>query len=176
MNRIFTLQQALLKTIDEHSHIDRTHAPSLDWEKIHMISCAKVGYLLGMSRGLDADLCACACAVHDFGRILSGSQENHGPYGAGPARTYLDQMNLFSQDELDMISLAVGNHSRKGEVGSPLEELVKDADLIDYASYGQTFKRQEQIDRYEKLMETGWPRQHRPNPQSTPDGKDQTRR
>jgi uncharacterized protein len=157
MNRIFALQQALLKTIDENSHVDRSNAPSLDWEKIHMISCAKVGYLLGKSRGMDPDLCACACAVHDFGRILSGSQENHGPEGALPVRSFLIKMGLFSEEEIDMIVLAVQNHSRKGEVGSPLEEMVKDADLIDYASYGQTFKRQEQIDRYNKLQETGWP-------------------
>jgi uncharacterized protein len=50
-----------------------------------------------------------------------------------------------------MISHAVANHSKKGVVGLPLEELVKDADLIDYASYGQVFKRQEQIERFEQL-------------------------
>ena len=157
MNRIFVLQQAMLKTIDENSHIDRSNAPSLDWEKIHMISCAKVGYLLGQSRGLDPELCACACAVHDFGRILSGTQENHGPEGALPVRSYLMNIDLFSAEEIDQIALAVKNHSRKGEVGTPLEELVKDADLIDYASYGQTFKRQEQIDRFNRLKSSGWP-------------------
>lgn len=163
MNRIFALQQALLRTIDENSHVDRSDAPSLDWEKIHMISCAKVGYLLGQSRGLDPDLCACACAVHDFGRILTGSQENHGPAGAVPVHAYLDKMGMFSSEELDIISLAVKNHSRKGEVGTPLEELVKDADLIDYASYGQTFKRQEQVDRFQRLKATGWPGKYNPS-------------
>ena len=122
-----------------------------------MISCAKVGYLLGQSRGLDPDLCACACAVHDFGRILSGKQENHGPAGALPVYAYLERMEMFSVEELDMIVLAVKNHSRKGEAGTPLEELVKDADLIDYASYGQTFQRQEQADRFQRLKATGWP-------------------
>ncbi len=157
MNRIFALQQALLKTIDENSHVDRTDAPSLDWERIHMISCAKVGYLLGQSRGMDPDLCACACAVHDFGRILSGRQDNHGPEGAAPVRAYLMKTEMFSTDEIELISLAVKNHSKKGEIGTPLEELVKDADLIDYDSYGQTFKRQEQTDRFNRLKRSGWP-------------------
>jgi uncharacterized protein len=151
MNRIFTLQQAILKTIDEHQHIDRTNAPSLDWERIHMISCAKVGYMLAVERELDPNLCACACAVHDFGRILTGSQENHGEAGELPAQYFLRETALFSEEEINMISRAVANHSKKGEVGTPLEELVKDADLIDYASYGQIFKRQEQIDRFERL-------------------------
>jgi len=151
MNRIFTLQQAVLKAIDEHKDVDRSKSPILDWERIHMISCSKVGYMLAMERGLDPDLSACACAVHDFGRVLTGSQENHGPAGALPVQGLLEKMGLFTESEITMISQAVANHSKKGEVGSPLEELVKDADLIDYASYGQTFKRQEQIERFNRL-------------------------
>jgi len=153
MNTVFLVQQALLKVIDDHSGVDRANAPSLDWERVHMISCAKVGYLLGKSRGIDPIAAACACAVHDFGRIISGSQENHGPAGEMPVREFLSQTKLFSENEIDDIASAVKNHSKKGEIGTPLEELVKDADLIDYASYGQTFKRQEQSDRFERLRE-----------------------
>jgi uncharacterized protein len=151
MNRIFTLQQAMLKAIDENQHIDRSDAPPLDWERIHMISCAKVGYMLAAERDLDPELAACACAVHDFGRIITGSQVNHGQVGFAPVQQFLRETNLFTEDEILMIARTVANHSKKGEVGTPLEELVKDADLIDYASYGQVFKRQEQIDRYERL-------------------------
>jgi len=154
MNRIFTLQQAMLKVIDEHQHIDRSTAPPLDWERVHMISCAKVGYLLAVKRGMDPVLSSCACAVHDFGRIITGSQENHGQAGYLPVQHFLRETGLFIEDEIVMISQSVANHSKKGEVGTPLEELVKDADLIDYASYGQSFKRQEQIDRFERLSKS----------------------
>ena len=44
------------------------------------------------------------------------------------------------------------NHSRKGETGSPLEEIVKDADLLDCSMYGYDFPRQEQRDRLERLL------------------------
>ena len=151
MNRIFTLQQAMLEVIEQNRNIDRTDSPSLDWERIHMISCAKVGYMMALDRGLDPEFCACACAVHDFGRIITGSQKNHSSAGALPVQDFLRKTNLFSQDEIRLIALAVLNHSKKGEVGSPLEELVKDADLVDYYSYGQTFKRQDQIDRFENI-------------------------
>jgi uncharacterized protein len=151
MNRIFILQQAMFELIEQNRNIDRTDSPSLDWERIHMISCAKVGYMMAFDRGLDPEFCACACAVHDFGRIITGSQKNHGPAGAVPVQDFLRKTNLFSKDEILMIALAVLNHSKKEEVGSPLEELVKDADLVDYYSYGQTFKRQDQIDRFEKI-------------------------
>ena len=154
MNRLFFLQQALLKVIEQNQHIDRTDAPSLDWERIHMVSCAKVGYLLAIKRELDPILSACACTVHDFGRILSGSQKNHGQDGEIPVKEFLRETKLFSEEEIAMIAIAVKNHSKKGEIGSPLEELVKDADLIDYYSYGQTFKRQEQTDRFVRMAET----------------------
>ena len=151
MNKIFILQQAILKQIEACKDVDRSDAPSLDWERIHMVSCAKVGFLLAAERGLDPVLSACACAVHDFGRILTGSQVNHGEAGALPVQQFLRDTDLFSEDEIQMIAKAVANHSKKGEIGTPLEELVKDADLIDYASYGQKFKRQEQTDRYNRL-------------------------
>jgi len=154
MNKIFQLQQLVLRVIDENENVDRSQAPPLDWERIHMISCAKVGYLLAHERGIDPILAACACAVHDFGRILTGSQQNHGPAGEEPVREFLAASMLFQPEEVELIAKSVKNHSKKGEIGTPLEELVKDADLIDYASYGQTFKRQEQIDRYERLTAT----------------------
>jgi uncharacterized protein len=100
MNRIFKLQQAILKMIDEHKDVDRSGSPTLDWERIHMISCAKVGYILAMERGLDPDLSACACAVHDIGRIITGSQENHGSAGAMPVQLLLREMDLFTEAEI----------------------------------------------------------------------------
>lgn len=153
MNTVYILQKTLLSVIENHRNVDRTNAPPLDWERVHMISCAKVGYLLALARDVDPIIAACACSVHDFGRILTGNQENHGPNGAILVREFLFDLNLFTQDEIDMIAMAVNNHSKKGEVGNPLEELVKDADLIDYASYGQVFKRQEQIDRFNRLAD-----------------------
>lgn len=59
---------------------------------------------------------------------------------------------LFTDEEIDQIAIAVKNHSRKGEVGSPLEEIVKDADVLDFYQYGYDVARKEQQDRLEALL------------------------
>lgn len=151
MNRLFKLQQALFGVIDQYKDIDRSKGASLDWERMHAVSCAKVGYLLAAQRGIDPVLGACACAVHDFGRILTGDQAGHGEAGYLPVRKFLLESGLFSEEESQAIAEAVQNHSRKSEIGTPLEELVKDADLIDYHSYGHAFKREEQAARFRGL-------------------------
>lgn len=59
---------------------------------------------------------------------------------------------LFTDEEIDQIAIAVKNHSRKEEVGSPLEEIVKDADVLDFYQYGYDVARKEQQDRLEALL------------------------
>lgn len=151
MNRLFKLQTALYGLIDQYKDIDRSKGASLDWERMHAVSCAKVGYLLAAQRGLDPVLGACACAVHDFGRILTGDQAGHGEAGYLPVRAFLLETGLFLEEEAEAIAQAVRDHSKKSEKGSPLDELVKDADLIDYYSYGYSFKREEQAARFRGL-------------------------
>lgn len=151
MNRLYELQRAIYNVIDEYGDVDRSRGSSLEWERMHAVSCAKVGYLLAGERGLDPILSACACAVHDFGRVLTGIQEGHAEAGAEPARRFLLETGLFDPTEVEAIVLSVRNHSRKSETGTPLEELVKDADLIDYHSYGYPFRREEQQRRFERI-------------------------
>jgi uncharacterized protein len=66
---------------------------------------------------------------------------------------FLKELGIFSDEEIDIISIAVKNHSNKAEVGGPIEEIVKDADVIDCYQYGLGFSREEQRIRYEKFLE-----------------------
>ena len=36
----------------------------------------------------------------------------------------------FTDEEIEIIAIAVKNHSKKSEIGSPIEEIVKDADVL----------------------------------------------
>jgi hypothetical protein len=44
------------------------------------------------------------------------------------------------------------NYSGKSEEETPLQEIVKDADILDFYQYGYEFQRQEQKDRLTKLI------------------------
>ncbi|WP_312562649.1 HD domain-containing protein [Anaerospora sp.] len=143
MNRLFEIQVKLLNKINTcEDNSSRDH--SLDWERIHLVSCAKVGELLALKRGENAELAAIACSIHDYGRILSGKQNNHAEEGYGPAKEFLAETGYFNEEETEMLSQAVRNHSSKEKVGTWLEEIVKDADVLDCYQYGMPLEREEQ--------------------------------
>ena len=151
MNRLLKLQSALLAEIEKYSYITERDYP-IEWEQVHISSCAKLGYLFAEERGVDPILTACACAVHDYGRIITGKQANHAEVGYEPVMEFLRNTGLFSEDEIIEIGLSVKNHSNKAEVGTLIEEIVKDADVLDFHQYGYEMPRPEQQARLNKLL------------------------
>lgn len=154
MNRLQKLQSALLKEIDKYEELIPERDQPGDWERIHISSCAKLGYLMAEKRGVDPILAACACACHDYGRIITGKQAGHAEAGFEPVKAFLRDTGLFAEEEIEQIAAAVKNHSSKAEVGTPLEEIVKDADVLDFHQYGYEMPRKEQQDRLERLLAT----------------------
>ena len=152
MKKILRLQSALLKEIDKYEKLIPERDHFIDWERVHISSCANIGYMLAEERGVDPILAACACACHDYGRIITGKQSGHAEAGYQPVQEFLRKTELFSDDEISQIAVAVKNHSKKAEVGTPLEEIVKDADVIDFYQYGYEMSRKEQQDRLETLL------------------------
>lgn len=152
MHKLLRLQSALLKEIDKYEKLVPERDHFIDWERVHISSCAKLGYLMAEERGVDPILAASACAIHDYGRIITGKQTNHAEAGYLPVQAFLKETNLFTEDEIRILSLAVKNHSNKSEVGSPIEEIVKDADVLDFYQYGYKMARPEQQARLEQLL------------------------
>ena len=152
MKKILRLQSALLKEIDKYEKLVPERDHFIDWERVHISSCAKIGYMMAEKRGVDPVLAACACACHDYGRIITGKQSGHAEAGYEPVQEFLKGTELFSEDEIQQIATAVKNHSKKSEIGTPLEEIVKDADVLDFYQYGYEMPRKEQQDRLEKLL------------------------
>ena len=156
MNKLMILQGMLLAEIEKYAKIHAENNIELDypmdWERIHVISCAKLGYLMAQKRGVDPILAAVACAVHDYGRIITGKQANHAEAGYEPVMEFLRRTELFTEEEVLEIGLSVKNHSNKSEVGTPLEEIVKDADVLDFHQYGYEMPRPEQQARLNRML------------------------
>ncbi len=152
MHKLLELQSALLKEIDKYEKIVTERDEPIDWERVHISSCAKLGYLMAEKRGVDPILAASACAIHDYGRIITGKQENHAEAGYVPVQEFLKKTELFTEEEIKILSIAVKNHSNKSEVGNPIEEIVKDADVLDFHQYGYKMNRAEQQARLDKLL------------------------
>lgn len=152
MSRLLDLQSALLREIDYWSERVPARDETADWERVHMASSARIAWLLALQRNVDPELAACACAVHDYGRIVTGKQAGHAQAGFIPVQSFLKSTALFTAREIQQIGYAVKNHSSKSEVGTPIEEIVKDADVVDCYQYGLPFQREEQKRRYEAFM------------------------
>ncbi len=156
MNKLMILQGMLLAEIEKYAKLHEENGVDLDypidWEKIHVISCAKLGYLMAEERGVDPILAASACAVHDYGRIITGKQANHAEIGYEPVMEFLRGTGLFTEEEVSEIGLSVKNHSNKSDIGTPLEEIVKDADVLDFHQYGYEMPRPEQQARLNRML------------------------
>lgn len=151
MNRLLKLQVDLLQIINEQEGKVPDRDETLDWERLHMASSARCAWLLALERGADPELAACAAAVHDYGRILTGRQKGHAEAGYEPVKVFLKETELFTEGEIEVIAMAVKNHSLKTETGTVIEEIVKDADVIDCYQYGYPFDRPEKKVRYEQI-------------------------
>ncbi len=153
MNRVFKIQEKILEKIAEFEDKNMERDITLSWEKIHLASCAAVGRILALKRGADPELSAIACSVHDYGRIITGKQQDHARAGYEPLKLFLKDSGYFSLEEVELLATAARNHSSKTEVGSPIEEIVKDADVFDCYQYGLSLEREEQRVRLKTMLE-----------------------
>jgi len=101
MKRLLRLQSHLLWEIEKHEKLVPERDKFIDWERVHMASCARLGYLMAQTRGVDPELASCACAVHDYGRIITGRQEGHAEAGYLPGIEFLRKTGLFAEAEIE---------------------------------------------------------------------------
>ena len=65
--------------------------------------CMAVSY----AAGIEPELCRCAAAVHDYGRILTGKQKDHAEAGYEPVKRFLKEVGTFHEEEIEIIAHAV---------------------------------------------------------------------
>ncbi len=153
MQRCYQVSRELLKFLNDQDSLDQERDVSLTWERIHSVGSARIASLLAARRGADVEVSHAAGALHDFGRFVTGKQANHAENGYGPAKEFLRKVGLFSEEEIEEIGQAVKNHSRKEVVGTPLEEIAKDADILDCYYLGLPPKKEAHRRRFASLQE-----------------------
>jgi hypothetical protein len=55
MKRLLRLQSKLLKEIDKYEKVVPERDKFIDWERVHMASSARLGYLMAEARGVDPE-------------------------------------------------------------------------------------------------------------------------
>lgn len=102
----------------------------MEEDAFHIMGTLHLATLLAERRGVDRELATAAMLLHDLGRVVTGRVEGHAQVGADLAREILSAGG-FAPEETEAICRAIETHTRKGETGTPLEEVVRDADVLE---------------------------------------------
>ena len=98
----------------------------------HLYGVSLAATILAKKRGLDPEIAAMSAMLHDLHAYKTGSYDDHAHKGAELAREILGKLKLTSEEETDAICSAIYHHDDKAAIDSPMDELLKDADVIDH--------------------------------------------
>ncbi len=119
---------------------------------VHLYGVSLAATLIAKRRGLDPELASMAAMLHDIYAYKSGSYDNHAHKGAEMARDILQKLNLTDEAETEIICSAIYHHDDKLVIDEPMDELLKDADVIHHCmnDLSKPIKEKEQ-ERFDKL-------------------------
>ena len=149
MSRIKDLQKYVHKVL---KGMDDNQKRAAAIAHLHGVSLAAV--IIAKKRGEDAELAAMAGLLHDLYAYKSGSYDDHAHKGADYARTILEELGITSAEETDVICSAIWHHDSKDVTDAPMDEVLKDADVMHHSLGDPTkeVKAHEQA-RYDRLCE-----------------------
>ena len=147
MSRIKELQKKVYGILEKIEDNDKRAKAAAH---LHGVSLAAV--MIAGKRGQNTEIAAMAGLLHDLYAYDSGSYEDHARLGAEYARKLLDEMAITADEETEVICTAIMNHDSKAEIHAPMDEVLKDADVIDHSltDPSKAVKEHEQ-ERFEKL-------------------------
>ncbi len=96
----------------------------------HLYGVSLAATMIAKKRGEDPELASMAAMLHDMHAYKTGSYEDHAHKGAELAREILTELELTSSEETDVICSAIYHHDDKLVVDAPMDEVLKDADVI----------------------------------------------
>ena len=118
----------------------------------HLYGVSLAATMIAKKRGQDPELAAMAAMLHDLHAYKTGSYDDHAHKGADLARKILGELKLTNEMETDMICSAIYHHDDKLVTYDPLDEALKDADVIDHClkDASKAVKEKEQV-RFDNL-------------------------
>ena len=148
MSRIKDLQKRVHKILKDNMDDNQKRAAAI--AHLHGVSLAAV--MIAKKRGDNLELAAMAGLLHDLYAYKSGSYDDHAHKGADYAGEVLKDLGITSKEETDIVCSAIWHHDSKAEIDSPMDEVLKDADVIHH-SLGDPTKevKEHEKERYEKL-------------------------
>jgi putative nucleotidyltransferase with HDIG domain len=118
----------------------------------HLYGVSLAATVIAEKRGENSELASMSAMLHDIAAYVSGTYDDHAHKGADLAREILTELKLTDEAETNMICSAIYHHDDKLVTDAPMDEVLKDADVIDHClkDASKPVKEKEQA-RYEKL-------------------------
>ncbi len=147
MGRLKELRKYIDSELNQMEDMDRRTSAV-----VHLYGVSLAATLIAKRRGLDPELASMAAMLHDIYAYKSGSYDNHAHKGAEMARDILQKLNLTDEAETEIICSAIYHHDDKLVIDEPMDELLKDADVIHHCmnDLSKPIKEKEQ-ERFDKL-------------------------
>lgn len=102
---------------------------------VHLYGVGQAAAMLALKRGMGrkvAELAEIAGMLHDYTSYLVEESDDHAHQSAPYVRVLLTETGEFTEEEIEMVTNGVYNHSDKGRVDTPFDEVVKDADTLQH--------------------------------------------
>ena len=97
---------------------------------VHLYGVSLAAAMIARKRGLDPELSSMAAMLHDLHAYETGSYDDHAHRGAELAGNILRELRLTDEGETDIICSAIYHHDDKLVTDGPMDEVLKDADVI----------------------------------------------
>ena len=144
MSRIKDLQKYVHHVVEGNEKEDNQIA--------HLHGVALAAAILAKKRGEDAELATMAGLLHDLYAYKEGSYDDHARLGADYARQVLKKLGITTDEETEIICTAIYNHDSKDKADDPIDEILKDADVLHHTLADPTKEvKEHEKTRYKKL-------------------------
>ena len=90
-------------------------------------------------RNENVELAVVAAMLHDIYSYKTMDHCDHAHKGASMAREILEELEIFTDFEIDLICDAIYKHSDKAETHTPFVEVLIDADVLQHYLYNPFF-------------------------------------
>ena len=125
MSRLKVLRAYVDQELDKMENVDKRNSAF-----VHLYGVSLAATMIAKKRGLDVEIASMAAMLHDLHAYQTGSYQDHAHKGADLARKILNELNLTSEEETNLICSAIYHHDDKLVVDEPMDEVLKDADVI----------------------------------------------
>ena len=102
---------------------------------LHLYGVSQACALLALKRRENVELATIAGMLHDIYSYANMDSRDHAHKGAEMAREILDSLHIFTEGEKELICTAIDTHSDKAMVHDWLDEILKDADVMQHVLY-----------------------------------------